>query len=49
MNPRHPGDWQHLADQASDEMDSKKLTHLVVELNRLLGERAEMSRRQPSN
>jgi hypothetical protein len=49
MNPHHPSDWQLMSEQASDVMDPKKLTKLVIELNRLLGERAEMSRRKPSN
>ena len=34
MNPR--SDWRHLAEQASVEMDSKKLSILVEELNRVL-------------
>ena len=29
-------DWRHLAEQASVEMDSKKLSVLVEELNRVL-------------
>jgi hypothetical protein len=49
MNAHHPGDWQHMSEQAGDGMDPKKLTKLVIELNRLLGERAEMSRRKQSN
>jgi hypothetical protein len=31
-------DWRHLAEQASVEMDSKKLSVLVEELNRVLDE-----------
>jgi hypothetical protein len=31
-------EWRHLAEQASVEMDSKKLTALVEELNRVLNE-----------
>lgn len=34
MNAR--SDWRHLAEQASLEMDSKKLSVLVEELNRAL-------------
>ena len=39
MPPYQPSDWRHLAEQASKEMDSKKLLSLVTELNRVLGER----------
>jgi hypothetical protein len=49
MNPHHPSDWQHVSEPASDEVDPNKLTNLVIELNRLLGQRAETSRRKPSN
>jgi hypothetical protein len=41
MPPHQPCDWKHLAEQASKEMDSKKLLSLVNELNRVLGERKE--------
>ena len=37
MTPQ-PSDWRHLAEQASVEMDSKKLSVLVEELNRVLDE-----------
>lgn len=43
-----PGDWRHLAEQASKETDPAKLMELVKELNRILEEREEeyRSRRQ---
>jgi len=41
MTPYQPDDWRHLAEQASKEMDSKKLLGLVNKLNRVLGEREE--------
>ena len=41
MTPYQAGDWRHLAEQASKEMDSKKLLGLVNELNRVLGQREE--------
>jgi hypothetical protein len=44
MTPYQPGDWRHLAEQASNEMDSKKLLGLVNELNRVLGEREDQFR-----
>ena len=37
-------DWQHLAEQASNEMDPEKLLNFVNQLNRLLGEQEERSR-----
>ena len=37
-------DWQHLAEQASSEMDPDKLLSLVNQLNRLLGDQEESSR-----
>jgi hypothetical protein len=43
MTPYQPDDWKHLAEQASKEMDSKKLLGLVNELNRVLGERERSS------
>ena len=46
MAPHEPGSWQHLAEQASNEMDPGKLTDLVTDLNRVLGEREETSRKQ---
>jgi hypothetical protein len=39
-------DWQHLAEQASSEMDPDKLLDLVAQLNRVLGEQEERSRAQ---
>jgi len=39
-------DWQHLAEQASIEMDPDKLLSLVDQLNRVLGEQEERSRAQ---
>ena len=39
-------DWQHLAEQASGEMDPDKLLKLVDQLNRVLGEQEERSRAQ---
>jgi len=46
MSPHSPGDWKHIAEQASQEMDSVKLLELVNELNRALGEHEEASRLQ---
>jgi hypothetical protein len=46
MTPHQPGDWQNLAQQASTEMDPNKLMELTSELNRVLGEREETSRKQ---
>lgn len=46
MTPQNQNsDWRHLAEQASLELDPQKLLLLVDELNRVLGEREEMSRR----
>jgi hypothetical protein len=39
-------DWQHLAEQASNEMDPEKLINLVTQLNCVLGEQEERSRAQ---
>ena len=39
-------EWQHLAEQASIEMDPDKLLHLVTQLNHVLGEQEERSRAQ---
>ena len=36
--------WQHLAQQASTEMDSTKLMAIVTELNRVLGENEQAAR-----
>jgi hypothetical protein len=44
MTPSQRSDWQHLAEQASNEMDPDKLLNLVNQLNRLLGEQEERSR-----
>jgi hypothetical protein len=46
MTPHLPGDWQNLAQQPSTEMDPNKSMELASELNRLLGEREETSRKQ---
>jgi hypothetical protein len=46
MAPHQSSDWQHLAQQASTEMDPNKLMELASELNRVLGEREETSRKQ---
>jgi hypothetical protein len=43
---QQPSNWRRLAEQASKEMDSEKLLSLVHELNRVLGEREEISRKQ---
>jgi hypothetical protein len=44
MTPSTPSEWQHLAEQASNEMDPDRLLNLVNQLNRLLGEQEERSR-----
>jgi hypothetical protein len=44
--PYQSSDWQHLAEQASKELDLVKLISLVNELNGVLGEREETSRKQ---
>ena len=44
MTPQ-PSDWRHLAEQASNEMDPNKLIDFVIELDRKLAERENMSRR----
>jgi hypothetical protein len=41
--PHQPSDWQHLAEQASNEIDPDKLLNLVNQRNRLLGEQEERS------
>ena len=46
MTPDSPRDWKHLAEQASNEMNSEKLMDLVNELNQLLGEHADRSQQQ---
>ena len=45
MTPHQPGDWRHLAEQMQTEMDSDKLMELATELNRVLGEREQSSRK----
>jgi hypothetical protein len=37
-------DWHHLAEQASKELDPRKLLHLVAELNRALDQNEGTSR-----
>jgi hypothetical protein len=46
MTPHQASDWKHLAERASKEMDSERLTELVADLNRGSGEREETSRKQ---
>ncbi len=46
MTPHHPSDWYHIAEQLNKEMDSEKVLELAEELNRVLGEREETSRRE---
>jgi hypothetical protein len=46
MTPHQSSDWKHLAEEASKEMDPERLTELVMDLNRVLGEREETSRKQ---
>lgn len=46
MTPHQSSDWQHLAEQASKEMNPKKMLELVTELNRVLREREETSRKR---
>jgi hypothetical protein len=38
--------WESLAEQASIETDPNKMIEIVTELNRVLGERIETSRKQ---
>lgn len=38
-------DWYRVAEQLSKETDTEKMIELAQELNRLLGEREESSRR----
>jgi hypothetical protein len=40
--PHRPSDWKHLAEEASKEMDPERLTELVTDLTRVLGEREEL-------
>ena len=44
MSPDPTGDWKHLAEQASTEVNSEKLLELVNELNQLLAEREDKPR-----
>ena len=46
MTPHQSSDWRHLAEQASKEMNPKKMLELVTELNRVLREREETSRKR---
>jgi hypothetical protein len=46
MTPHQTENWERLATQASKEMDPEKLMSLVNELNGVLGEREEASRKQ---
>jgi hypothetical protein len=46
MTPHQVDSWEHLATRASEEMDPEKLMNLVNELNGVLGEREEASRKQ---
>jgi len=46
MSPDSTGDWKHLAEQASTEMNSEKLLELVNELNQVLGEGEDKPRQQ---
>jgi hypothetical protein len=48
VTPHQPSDWHHLAEQASAELDPKKLMSLVDELNHVL-EESETSSRQRRN
>jgi hypothetical protein len=46
MTPHQLTHWQNLAEQASKEMDSDKLAVLITELNRVLCEGEETTRKQ---
>jgi hypothetical protein len=46
MSPDPTGDWKHLAEQVSTEMNSEKLLELVNELNQVLGEGEDKPRQQ---
>jgi hypothetical protein len=46
MSLHSPGDWKHIAEQASEEMNSDRLMELVNELNRVLVEHEETRRQQ---
>lgn len=47
MTPPQPGDWRHLAEQASNETDPVRVFELVTEINRILGEREASLHSQP--
>lgn len=44
MTPRQ-ADWYHIAERLSKETDTETIIELAQELNRLLGEHEESSRR----
>jgi hypothetical protein len=46
MSQHQPSDWRNLAEQVSNEMDPEKLMELVSELNHVLGEQQDTSRKQ---
>jgi len=46
MSPHSPGDWKHIAEQASQENGLVKAAGIVNEPNRALGEHEETSRLQ---
>jgi hypothetical protein len=46
MSQHQPSDWRYLAEQASNEMDPERLMELVTELNHVLGEQQDTSRKQ---
>jgi hypothetical protein len=45
MTPQ-PNDWQHLAEQASNELNPEKMMAIIAELNRVLEKREQTSRHQ---
>jgi hypothetical protein len=46
MTPYEQSNWQHLAEQASKELDPERLMSLVEELNRALAPRERTANRQ---
>jgi hypothetical protein len=46
MTPQNSTDWRHLAEQASKEMNPEKLMGLVNELNHVLEQNEQSSRRR---
>jgi hypothetical protein len=46
MTLQNSTDWKHLAEQASKEMDPEKLMSLVNELNRVLEQNEQSSKRR---